>query len=127
MIAFIAGCGGDRAFDDSYKQFKQSYLVATEFIEKDKDLEKALETIDSVQMKNEMEKMKKARDQMSNLLNTDREKGMYSNVIVFYQDVEYIEYASKNFKKLTVDEKRKLLMTAIDIKSNRDEILNGEF
>lgn len=122
---FLTGCGKSQV-DEDYNQFKQSYLVATEFIDKDNNLEKALKTIDYNQMNIEMEKMKKARDEMSVLLSTDREKGLYSNVSTFYQDVEYIVYASKNFKNLTIEEKRKLLMTAISIKGDRDEMLKGE-
>ena len=116
----------DSEFEDSYKEFKKSFLSATEFIQKDKDLEKALATIDHKLMSDDMEVMKNVYDQMGSLLKTDKEKGIYGNVTIYYQEVKFIEYAAKNFNNLTIDEKRELLLNAMSIKSDRESILKGE-
>ena len=127
VILITVGCSREgNQFNDNYNQFKKSYLAATEFIEKDNNYVKALATINSDQMNAEMEKMKNARDQMSNLLKTDREKGIYGNVTEFYKEVEYIVYASKNYNNFNPEEKSNLLMTVVDIKSNRELIAKGE-
>lgn len=127
LIFIIGGCSKESSqFDNNYDQFKKSYLAATEFIEKDNNYVKALTTINSDQMNIEMEKMKNARDQMSNSLKTDREKGIYGNVTEFYKEVEYIVYAVKNYNNFTVEEKSNLLTTVLDIKRNRAQILKGE-
>jgi hypothetical protein len=126
-ILIIGGCSRDNnQFYDNYEQFKNSFMVATDFIENDKDLERALSTIDYEQMNKEMEKMKKSYDQMGSLLKTDREKGIYGNVTSYYQEVEFIEYAAKNFNNLTIDQKRELGLNAISIKSDRESIKKGE-
>ena len=127
LLLTLWGCSKTSSqFNDNYEQFKQSYLVATEFVEKDNDLLKALGYIDVNSMSKEMETMKKSLEQMNTSLNTKDEKGIYSNVTSYYQELEYILYAAKNKDNLTTDEKRKAFESAFSASMTRDSIKKGE-
>lgn len=70
--------------------------------------------------------MKSAYDQMGKLSKTDKEKGIYSNVTIYYKEVEYIIYAKKNLANLAIDEKRELESKVFSMIRDRESILKGE-
>ncbi len=122
---FLTGCANSE-YNNNYNQFNESYVVATEFVDKDKDVLKILDKIDINNLTIEMNKMKKAMDQMNTSANSDREKGLYGNVRTYYQGLEFLLYAAQNKNNLTLDEKMKVGLE-IDLASmNRKEFKEGK-
>ena len=125
LLCLLIGCA-DSEYDSSYKQFKESYILATNFIEKDNDSLKALKKMDISTVETELKKMKVAMDKMSSKTNSKTEKGIYGNVKRYYESVEFLLYAAKNADNLSVDEKRRVNNEAVIVSMNRKSIKQGE-
>lgn len=125
LIVLSVGCTNSK-FDSSYKQFKESYILATDFVDKDSDSLKALKKMDLNSFEIELKKMKEAMESMSAESNSKDEKGIYGNVKNYYQGLEFLSYANKNFDKLTTDEKIKVDTEVISASMNRKSIKRGE-
>lgn len=125
LISLSVGCKNSK-FDLSYEQFKESYILATDFVDKDTDSLKAIKKIDLDSFEADLKKMKEAIDTMNNELNSKDEKGIYGNVEGYYQGLEFLLYAKKNFDKLTTEEKIKVDTEVISASMNRKSIKQGE-
>ena len=125
LISLSVGCIS-KEFDSNYKQFKESYILATDFLDSDKDSLKALKNMDLDSFENELKKMKETMDSMSTETNSKGEKGIYGNVKNYYEGLEFLLYANKNFDKLTTEEKRKVYVEAIFASMNRKSITRGD-
>ena len=124
LLCFLVGCANSE-FDSSYKQFKESYILATDFLEKDNDSLKSLKKMDINTVKTELNKMKEAMDKMNATSNSKSEKGINDNVKRYYQSVEFLLYGAKNVENLSVDEKRKVYTEAVLVLMNRENIKSG--
>jgi hypothetical protein len=125
MVCFLSGCT-DNKFDSSYKQFKEAYILATNFIGRDNDVLITLKSMDVNITESQLKKMKEAMDNMNIEANSKSEKGIYGNVKTYYQGVEFLLYAYKNIDKLTIDEKIQVQSEVVTALMNREDIKKGK-
>lgn len=125
LISFSTGCVSKK-FDANYKQFKDSYVQATDFVDTVNDSLKALKNMDPNVVETKLKEMKVAMDNMSNELNSRDEKGIYGNVQSYYQYLEFLLYAHKNFDKLSIEEKGKVYIDASLVSDFREDIKEGK-
>lgn len=125
LTYLLVGCTSSK-FDSKYKQFKESYILATNFVEKDNDSFKALKKIDLNSFEVELEKMKGAMDNMIDKSNSKDENEILGNLKNYYQGLEFLLYANKNFDKLTMEERIKVDTEVIFASMNRKSIKRGE-
>jgi uncharacterized protein YpmB len=125
MIFLLARCTNSQ-FDSSYEKFKESYILATDFVEEDNDSLKALEKMDSDLVESELKKMKDAMDIMSMELTSNNEKGIYENVKGYYQRLEFLLHTYENIDTLSIDEKLDVDTEIIIVIMNRESIKKGE-
>jgi PBP1b-binding outer membrane lipoprotein LpoB len=121
----LFGCS-DNVFSTEYEKFKDSYMLSTSFIEEDNDTLKVLEKMDIEKVESELKNMKTAMEKMAGSINTKIEEGIYGNVENYYEDIEFLVYASKNIEKLTIEEKKKVFAAEISISTTRYSIIEGE-
>lgn len=124
LLCFLVGCKNSE-FDSNYKTFKESYILATDFVGKDNDSLKDIKNMDIKAVEAELKKMKEAMDKMNIESKSKDKKGIYGNVKNHYQGVEFLLYAAKNIDKLSTDEKRKVYTESILTSMNRDNIKQG--
>ncbi len=125
LLYFLVGCTSSK-FDSNYKQFKESYIEATNFVEKDNDSLKVLKKMNVTTIETELKKMKECMDEMSITLNSKIEDGIYGNVKSYYKGIEFLLYAAKNFEKLSTDEKIKVDTEVLLAIMNRKSIMQGK-
>ncbi len=125
LLNSIVGCTSDK-FDSYYKQFKESYIVATNFVEKDNDSLKVLKKMNVTTVETELKKMKEYMDEMSTMLNSKIENGVYNNVKSYYQGIDFLLYAAKNNDTLSTDDKIKVDAEVLSAIMNRKSIKQGE-
>ncbi|WP_264850241.1 hypothetical protein [Clostridium omnivorum] len=65
-------------------------------------------------------------DSMRTETNSKDGKGIYGNVKRYYQGLEFLLYANKNFDKLSDEEKGKVYIEVTFISVNRESIKKGE-
>lgn len=104
FLCLIAGCANNE-FDLNYNQFKESYLIATEFVDKDNTLLNALKIMDIETVETELKTMKEAMDKMDKEAKSKQQKGIYENAERYYNGLNNILEYSKNFENLSRDEK----------------------
>ncbi|KUO59799.1 MAG: hypothetical protein APF84_07705 [Gracilibacter sp. BRH_c7a] len=129
FIIGIAGCSSkvmDSKYEESYIEFKQSYIAATDYVEKNNDLLIALSHIDNNAMGVEMKKMKNSLNGMSQYANTEGEKKILENFTSYYKELEYIYNVDKNRDNLTVDERRKAFEISFSASMTRENFSTGE-
>jgi len=125
LLLLVAGCANDE-FDTNYKHFKESYVLATDFVEKGNDPLKTLKEIDTNVIETELKKMKGFMDKMNAVSESKNEKGICGNVNNYYEGVEFLIYAAKNFNKLSIDEKGRVYAEADFAAMNRSSIKAGD-
>jgi uncharacterized lipoprotein YehR (DUF1307 family) len=121
VFCFLVGCG-DSEFDSNYEIFKESYVLATDFVGKEDDSLKAIKDMDIKVVEVELKRMKEAMDNMNTESKSKDEKGIYGNVKNYYQGIEFLLYAAKNIDELSTDEKRKVYTESILASMNRDKL-----
>lgn len=125
LLCFLVGCV-DREFDSNYQKFKESYILATDFVEKGNDPLKALKSMDINVVEAELSKMKKVMNKMSTKLNAKTEELIYGNVERDYKGVEFLLEAAKDFENLSIEEKQMVYVEAELASMNRKRIKQGE-
>lgn len=125
FLSILVGCTSNK-FSSNYNQFKDTYIIATDFIEKDTNYLKALKKIDINNFEIELKKMSESMDNMNNEAKSKNEKGIYDNVKKYYKGLEYMLYAAKKPDNLTFDEKADLYTEVIILKTNRKDIKEGK-
>lgn len=121
LLCISVGCK-ESEFDSNYMKFIESYILATEFVEKDDDSLETIKKMDINAVETELKKMKEAMDKMYTESKSKDEKGIYGNVENYYNGVEFLVYAAKNIDKLSIDERRKVYIEAILASMNRDNM-----
>lgn len=125
-IFLLQGCSVNQ-FNNDYEQFKKLYMSATDFVDRDEDVLKALSAIDDKQINKDFTEIKKLYYHIGNELDTEKEKRIYGNLSMYYKNVEFIlSIYNKDFDTLTVDEKRELGLNIMYMKSFRNDILSGD-
>lgn len=124
-LSLQVGCRRSE-FDANYRQFNESYILATDFLENSNDYLKELNNINIDNVEKELKKMKEFIDKMSIDSKSKNEKRLLENVTSYYQEVKYLLYAAQNYNKLTVEEKRKVYIMADLATLNRDSIKRGD-
>lgn len=125
IICLLMGCSDNR-FETNYLKLKESYLLATDFLENDTDSINALKTINYNITESELTKMRTAMESMSTEQNTNNQKGTYNNVKKYCEHVEFLLYAAKNIENLSFDEKGMIYAIVDIVEMDREKILKGE-
>lgn len=125
LLFLLAGCV-ESEYQSNYKNFKESYILATNFLENEKDPLKALEKVDISMLESELENMKTAMEKMEDEKESKTEKGIYGNVKIYYESIEFLLYAAKNIDNLSIDERGRVYTEAVIILLNRDSIKEGK-
>lgn len=125
ILCLLVGCTNSQ-FQTDYNQFKKSYFLATDFVEKDNDPLKALKNMDVNVVEAELKKMKEAMDNMSIESKSKIQKGIYNNVESYYNSVEFLLKAAKNIETLSIEEKRMVNIEVELVSINRKSIKRGE-
>lgn len=125
LICLLTSCANNE-FNTNYKHFKESYVLATDFVEKDNDSLKALKKMDITAVEAELKKMEEIMDKMDTESKSKNEEGIYDNVKSFYQEVEFLLYAAKNIETLSTDEKIKVDTKILLAIMHRKSIEEGE-
>ena len=121
LLCISVGCK-ESEFDSNYKKFKESYILATEFVEIDDDSLETIKKMDVNAVETELKTMKEAMDKMDTESKSKDEEGIYGNVKNYYEGVEFLVYAAKNIDELSIDERRKVYIEAILASMNRDNM-----
>lgn len=126
LVAITLTSCSNSEFDSEYKKFKESYVIATSFVEEDNDSLKAIQKMDIEIVELGLKNMKDSMDRISNGLNSKTEQGIYGNLESYYNNLEFLLYAAKNIDQLTIEEKLKADIKVISTTSNRNSIIRGE-
>ncbi|ODM26158.1 hypothetical protein [Acetivibrio mesophilus] len=125
ILSLTVACGTSE-FDENYQRFKESYIIATEFVENDGDSLENLKEMDLDLFESELKKMKEAMDSMRPLADSKYKEGVYSNVENYYERLEFLLYAYKNMENLTVKQKGRVYSVMYLVSQSRENIKNGE-
>lgn len=125
LLSLTVACGTSE-FDQNYQKFKESYMVATDFVENDGDSLEDLKQMDLDLFESELKKMKEAMDGMRPLVDSKYKEAVYSNVENYYQRLEFLLYAYKNMENLTVKQKGRVYSVMYLVSQTRESIENGE-
>ena len=125
IVIALTGCS-DSVFDSEYKEFKESYVLSTSFVEEDNDSLKAIKKMDICMVESELKNMKVSMEKIAGRLSSKTEQGIYGNLETYYQGLEFLVYAAKNIDQLTIEEKRKVYGKALFVINNRRSIMQGD-
>jgi len=87
IISIITGCSNNE-FRATYKKFNESYLLATDFVDKGNNTIERLHAIDESIIKTELIKMKEYIDFMNSKKKTKAENIVFNSSKNYYQDLE---------------------------------------
>ena len=125
IISLFTGCTS-RNVESSYKQFKESFILATDFLQTSNDSLEALKNMDEKLVKIELQKMKDSMDKIKKELHTKDDKGIYSNMDNAYKSVDFLLKAYGKIDKLTIEEKANVYTEAGIVEMYRSDIKNGD-
>ncbi len=121
----VGGCSNSQ-IESNYSNFKESYILTTDFVDKDNDYLEALKKVDMNILEAEIKKMKEFMDEMNINTNSNEEQGIYNNVKLWYEQVEFLYHAAKDVDELTTEEKRRVYTECTSAKLTRSEMKKGE-
>ena len=126
VLTFIimTGCNINSKTDTEYSKFKDSYLKATEFTELGNDYLVAVNKMDSELIEEELEKMNKQIDAIQS--ESDYAIGIKENLVIYYDSLNFLLYAHKNYDRLTIEEKQRVYTESSIVTDARDDFTNGE-
>lgn len=129
IIGIITGCSNNE-FRTTYKKFNESYLLASDFIDKGNNTIERLHAIDESLIKTELIKMKEYIDFMNS-----KKKGKAENIVFnssknYYQNLEDLVVIIDNLAdkdNVTEEEEFKVFSEISSISTNRQLISRSEY
>ncbi len=128
IILIFTGCTNNK-IDSEYREFKESYMSATGFVDftgKNTSSLEALKKMDVNIVKEEMKKMRLIMNEMQKQANSKHEKDLCKTTEQLYQDVEIMLDDYGNLDKLSLDDKLNLDAHFVLAKVSRDDIKKGD-
>ncbi|WP_027621740.1 hypothetical protein [Acetivibrio clariflavus] len=127
LIFLLTGCGNNSEVEEDYNAYKELYVsVINEVAPKDSH-DFVIEKLNEKHVVEKIEQMNEIVARMSSNASTKREKQMLSNVLIFNEKLEFLQYVAKNKDNLTEEERRKYSTEPLDLDRIRQNIEEGEY